>query len=254
MNTHFVQALRLHSIVASALLMPVGVLAQSPSSPTADVFATNSPSSSSCQTDWAKGQAAVVNQFNADKARCHQIGLSGGNNSQCYQVAQATYDQRSKALLNVRSTCQGQAPRLQAQEPTMDPLKPDTPKLDPRTVTPPPPPAPKQPMQVHVNVNGASGGTGYTSQYNPGKTLLMKMTGSVRTNDGTTITVTLDAGKVVGQTVSGDITKSKGPKRYSKAEGQLTSQTTFVINTLWDRSGTLVPLQRPLTVSMTPAQ
>jgi hypothetical protein len=114
MKTQLVQTLGLQSMFVCALSMvSVGAFGQTPASPPVDIFATGSPNNSnSCQTDWANRQAAAVNAFNAYKARCHQIGLSGGNNSQCYQDAQANYDQTSKALLNTRASCiaQAQAP------------------------------------------------------------------------------------------------------------------------------------------------
>ncbi|MCC6196406.1 MAG: hypothetical protein IT518_18295 [Burkholderiales bacterium] len=64
------------------------------------------------------------------------------------------------------------------------------------------------------------------------------------------LAVSTPRGRLIGQVQQGPVSITKGPQRYTWAEGHFVSSSRYEITRLWDRSNNEVPLQQPITVDM----
>ena len=82
-------------------------------------------------------------------------------------------------------------------------------------------------------------------------TVLPAMTGQGPIGNET-FEVNLPAGAVVGQAFNGAVSGTLGTTIFSRAQGTITSTTTFQVTALWDKAGNPYPLQSPVNVTIGP--
>lgn len=171
-----------------------------------------------------KQQADVVAQYQVDMRNC-------GKDANCKSAATQRYHDRQREIANqdslARAAIRKQEIDCNQAFASLRPIGPA--RMDPRG----------EPLTGNATQTNVQTGTGV---YNPGMgTRLPAMHGEVQYGPAR-LSVSVAAGKLVGQGIAGPVQLVSHPRIYSRAEGFVHSAAEFRITKLWDLGGRLVNL------------